>query len=117
MKMTSNLIRNLLRRKATRDYPTRVREPFPHSRGELYNEIDKCIFCGLCQRKCPSQCITVDKDSAVWSCDPFACVYCGTCAAVCPVDCLHHKTTWRPVSREREIISMQGRVKERKKEK
>ncbi|MFW5722336.1 MAG: 4Fe-4S dicluster domain-containing protein, partial [Desulfohalobiaceae bacterium] len=57
--MTSNLIRNLLRRKATRDYPARPREPFPDSRGELYNEIDKCIFCGLCQRKCPSQCIPV----------------------------------------------------------
>ena len=106
--MTANVLKNLFAKKSTRPYPFVIREPFADARGELYNEIDKCIFCSSCARKCPSQCITVDKEKGVWTCDPFACVYCGTCVDVCPTHCLHHKKTWRPVTGQREMISMQG---------
>lgn len=117
MKMTSNLLRNLMQKSATRSYPVEVREPFENARGELYNDIDQCIFCSSCALKCPSQCITVDKKTATWECDPFACVYCGICVEVCPVNCLHQKKTWRPVAREREHIAMKGVVKPPKKKK
>ncbi len=106
--MTPNVIKNLTRKSATRMYPTQVREPFADVRGELYNEIDQCIFCGTCARKCPSQCITVEKQTGLWKCDPFACIYCGICVDTCPTNCLHQKTTWRPVSQEREQIVMHG---------
>ncbi len=106
--MTVNILKNLVTPKATRNYPFVVREPFERARGALYNEIEKCIFCGLCSRKCPSQCITVDKKTGSWVCDPFACVYCGTCEEACPVDCLHHTQAWRHVTSEREMITMQG---------
>lgn len=106
--MTPNIIRNLLAGRATRNYPFEVREPFTLARGELVNEIEKCIFCGMCQRKCPSQCITVDKDTGTWECDPFACVYCGVCVDTCPVHCLSQKQLHRHVSPEREIITLKG---------
>lgn len=106
--MTVNVLKNLFSAKSTRPYPYVVRDPFPDARGELYNDIDKCIFCSSCARKCPSQCISVDRDKGIWKCDPFACVYCGTCVDVCPVHCLHHKETWRSVTPERQMIEMQG---------
>lgn len=106
--MTINVLRNLFTKKSTRPYPFVVREPFEISRGELYNVIEDCIFCSICARKCPSQCITVDKEKGVWTCDPFTCVYCGTCEEACPTHSLHHKRTWRPVSGNREMITMQG---------
>ena len=106
--MTTTVLKNLVTKKSTRPYPFTVREPFAISRGELYNDIDECIFCSTCARKCPSQCITVDKEKGVWTCDPFACVYCGTCVETCPTNCLHHKRTWRPVTAAREMIAMQG---------
>lgn len=106
--MTKNILKNLITKKSTRPYPFVIREPFEESRGELYNDIDNCIFCSTCARKCPSQCITVDKEKGIWTCDPFVCVFCGTCMEACPTHCLHHKRTWRPVSGQREMIEMQG---------
>jgi len=50
----------------------------------------------------------VDKEKGLWTCDPFVCVYCGICVDNCPTHCLHHKKTWRPVTGQREMISMQG---------
>jgi formate hydrogenlyase subunit 6/NADH:ubiquinone oxidoreductase subunit I len=112
--MVPNVLKNLITKYSTRNYPVVVREPFENARGELYNEIEKCIMCRACSLKCPSQCITVDPKKGVWECDPFACVYCGICVEVCPVECLHQKQAWRPAVREREQIVMQGTPKKAK---
>lgn len=113
--MVPTVVKNLISKKSTRPYPFVVREPFPDQRGELYCDIEQCIFCGTCARKCPSQCITVDKEQGLWICDPFACVYCGTCEEVCPTHCLHHKGAWRPVAGERQMIEMKGTPPKKKK--
>jgi ech hydrogenase subunit F len=111
--MTPTILKNLFTKKATRRYPHVVRTPFPHVRGELYNDIENCTFCTVCAVKCPSQCITVDKKTAEWSCDPFVCVYCGICVDVCPAKCLGQKSKYRPVSRERLTISLKGKIKKK----
>ena len=117
MKMSSNIIRNFLSKSATRLYPYQVREPFENSRYELYNDIDNCIFCKTCEKKCPSQCITVDKHAGVWECDPFACIFCSICVEACPTNCLHQKITHRAPSTEREMIHMEGTPPKPKKKK
>jgi len=106
--MTKTVFSNLFSRYATRLHPFVVREPFPDARGELYCEIEKCIFCMTCQRKCPSQCITVDNKAGTWTCDPMACVYCGVCVDNCPVACLHQKQTYRAPTPERLMLSLTG---------
>ncbi len=95
MLFTPIVLKNLMKKPATRLYPFKVREPFPNYRGELVIDIDKCIFCGMCSRKCPSQCIDVDKTRGTWQCDPHACVYCGVCVDVCPTKCLGMKDVHR----------------------
>lgn len=112
-KMTPNIIRNLLTEKATRRYPQVTRAPFENARGEIYNEILKCTFCGVCAAKCPSQCIVVDKKTATWSCDPYACVYCGVCVESCPFGSLHQKWEHRPPVRKKEAIFMKGEIKKK----
>lgn len=111
-KMTPNILRNFLTKRATRRYPYVVRPPFENVRGELYIDIENCTFCTVCAVKCPSECITVDKKSATWACDPFSCVYCGTCADVCPTKCLHQKVDYRPAVLKPGIILMKGKIKE-----
>ena len=106
--MTPNILRNLVSRRATRNYPFEVRPAFPQARGELVNAIEQCIFCGICQRKCPSQCISVDKNTGTWLCDPFACVYCGICVDNCPTHCLSQKGAHRPPSAQREQLELHG---------
>jgi len=114
-KMTSNIMRNLVVKKSTRRYPVEVREPFDKVRGELVNDIDRCIFCGTCAVKCPSQCIEVDKQAYKWNYDPFACVYCGVCVDICPAKSLYQKTQYRKPVGERLTISMQGKPRKKAK--
>ena len=114
-RMTPQVLQNFFTRRATRRYPYVVRPPFEGTRGELCNEIEKCTFCALCAVKCPSQCITVDKATATWSCDPFACVYCGICVDACTSRCLHQKPDYRPAAREHVTISLRGEIKKKAK--
>jgi formate hydrogenlyase subunit 6/NADH:ubiquinone oxidoreductase subunit I len=45
--------------------------------------------------KCPSGCITVDKENRTWEVDPYACVYCGICVDNCPTKCLSMSPKYR----------------------
>jgi ech hydrogenase subunit F len=63
-------------------------KPYENVRGNLDIKIEECIMCGMCEKKCPSQCITVNKEAKTWEVDPYACVYCGICVESCPTDCL-----------------------------
>lgn len=108
MLFTPTVVKNLLKRPATRNYPSVVRDPFPNFRGELVMDIDRCIFCGMCERKCPSQCITVDRQKGTWSCDLHACISCGYCRDNCPTKCLTMKDTHRKPLTERAVWIEQG---------
>jgi ech hydrogenase subunit F len=109
--MTPAILRNFIHKRATRRYPAVVRPAFENARGEIYNDIQVCTFCGVCAAKCPSQCIAVDKKAATWSCNPSACVYCGVCVESCPSGSLHQKRDYRRPVREKEMIFLKGEIK------
>jgi heterodisulfide reductase subunit A len=44
---------------------------------------DKCMGCGLCERVCPYNAITVDKEKKLATVVEAACAGCGTCGAEC----------------------------------
>ena len=88
MFMLNTVLRNLVNKPATRNYPFVPSHTFPKMRGKLSIHAEKCNFCRLCQIRCPVQCIHSDPKQAVWSYDPFECVNCGICMEVCPSDCL-----------------------------
>lgn len=115
--MTPHILKNLFTKSSTRMHPFVVREPFERARGELVIDIGDCIFCKACERKCPSQCITIDKKAAVWNCDPMSCVFCGICVEACPKDCLSQKPVYRSPNMEREFMSYKGAIKVKPKKK
>jgi formate hydrogenlyase subunit 6/NADH:ubiquinone oxidoreductase subunit I len=112
-KMTPNVIRNLLHKKATRLYPRLIRPAFENVRGALFNDVAQCTFCGVCAVKCPSQCIAVDKKAGIWIYDPFACVFCGICADICPAESLHQQSEYRLPLAGRETITLKGEPKQK----
>jgi formate hydrogenlyase subunit 6/NADH:ubiquinone oxidoreductase subunit I len=69
-------------------YPLVKRDFAPKTRGSIRIEIDKCIFCGICQRKCPTQAIVVTKETKHWDIDRFRCIICNACVEACPKKCL-----------------------------
>jgi formate hydrogenlyase subunit 6/NADH:ubiquinone oxidoreductase subunit I len=60
-------------------------QPIPEKpAGKVVNDISKCILCGLCARKCPQECITVDRTGEkTWSINRDKCVQCGACVDAC----------------------------------
>lgn len=84
-----DIVRNLICGPVTRKYPYEVREPFAGERGRLEIEEDKCIYCGMCQRKCPSHAITVTRaPQKVWRFERMRCILCSSCVDNCPKKCL-----------------------------
>lgn len=78
-------LKSLFTKRATRRYPNERRDDFPRARGQIdMIDIHKCIFCGLCQRKCPADSILVEKSEYKWTYWPYKCVACGACVSACP---------------------------------
>jgi formate hydrogenlyase subunit 6/NADH:ubiquinone oxidoreductase subunit I len=86
--MTKTVLKNLLSGPATLMYPQRKRTYAPITKGRVENDINKCIFCGLCSRRCPTYAIVVAKDNREWQIDRLKCCTCNLCVEICPVKCL-----------------------------
>lgn len=103
--MIGNIFKNLGRGPATRRYPYEKRETFTASRGSVQGiDPDKCVFCGICAKKCPADAITVDRSSKTWEIDPFKCVICGVCSEVCPKKCLSMNEAYTTVATSKEKV-------------
>lgn len=81
-------LKNLFTKPATRAYPSVPARQTPRTRGAVQVNIDDCIFCGLCNRRCPADAITVDRAAKSWSIKRMSCVQCGNCVLNCPKKCL-----------------------------
>ena len=60
----------------------------PRDDGKPVSDPSKCVYCGICAKKCPMQAITVDRPAKTWTLDEDACIACGTCAECCPKKCI-----------------------------
>jgi formate hydrogenlyase subunit 6/NADH:ubiquinone oxidoreductase subunit I len=89
-------LKSLFSKPATAMYPVIVPTYFEKTKGHIEVGIEECTLCSLCQRRCPSQAITVDKETQSWAIDPFRCVQCGYCVSGCPKDCLFMINSYWP---------------------
>ena len=101
--MGKTIIRSMFSRPATLMYPARPAKKFRSTRGHVENDINRCIFCAACQRKCPAVAICVDRNARTWELDVFRCVLCNCCVEVCPVKCLRMETGYTQPTTEPEM--------------
>ena len=88
MKIGSMVMRSLGSKPATLMYPSIPREWKERTRGRIEIDIDSCIFCGICSKKCPTGAIAVNKEEKSWSIERMSCIQCSCCVDVCPKKCL-----------------------------
>ena len=86
--MTKTVLKNLFTLPATERYPFVQKTFLSGTRGKVDIEIEKCIYCGICQRKCPTAAIIVTKEPKIWTIDRMRCISCNACVEVCPKKCL-----------------------------
>ena len=82
------LLGSLFRKPYTTKYPFEPKQHVKGSRGSIEIEIEKCIFCTLCAKKCPTNALEVDREKKTWTIDRMRCITCGACVDVCPKKCL-----------------------------
>ncbi|MDR1088760.1 MAG: 4Fe-4S binding protein [Coriobacteriales bacterium] len=86
--ITGMALKNLLSRPATKLYPVEPQVYTTQTRGHVDNNMDACILCSICVRKCPATALAVDKEARTWTINPFSCVQCMACVRACPRDSL-----------------------------
>jgi formate hydrogenlyase subunit 6/NADH:ubiquinone oxidoreductase subunit I len=93
---------------ATRRYPFEKREPIKDSRGALSYDKTNCTYCMICEKKCPTNAITVDRPGRVWTLNRFRCISCNACCEACPQDCLVLKAEHNTVRLTNELEVIKG---------
>ena len=81
-------LKSVFRKPETRMYPIAAVPELDGRRGHVAIQIEDCIFCGMCQRCCPADAITVNRDEKTWSILGLSCVQCSSCVDSCPKSCL-----------------------------
>lgn len=93
-KFAGTILKNLVHKPATKRYPTEEPVYFDRTRGHIEIDIDSCIFCGICSKRCPCSAITVSRPDTTWSIERMRCIQCNSCVEVCPKKCLSMKNTY-----------------------
>jgi formate hydrogenlyase subunit 6/NADH:ubiquinone oxidoreductase subunit I len=86
--MSKTLFKNMLHGPYTVLYPIKKKDSYERTRGKIAIAIDDCIFCSMCERRCPTGAIKVDKSKSSWSIERLQCIQCNYCSEVCPKKCL-----------------------------
>lgn len=86
--LSPTALKNLFRKPATRLYPKTPYIPREATRGSIRLDYAGCNFCTLCEKRCPSSAITVDRPGKIWEIDRLRCIVCGYCVEVCAKECL-----------------------------
>ncbi|MDE6469897.1 MAG: 4Fe-4S dicluster domain-containing protein [Eubacterium sp.] len=114
MNFSFTALKNLFSKPATANYPAVPREYPERSRGHVEINIDDCIMCGLCSRKCMSGAITIDRANKTWSIERMGCVQCGACVNACPKKCLSIVPGYSAPSTEKTVDSYSQPIPETK---
>jgi len=103
----------------TVQYPREEIDISPSFRGHIDLILDpeknsyRCITCGMCEKSCPSDCITVKgekregekkKTLVLFELDFTKCSLCGTCVEVCPVNALEYSKEYNLAAYSREAF-------------
>ncbi|MBF0312507.1 MAG: 4Fe-4S dicluster domain-containing protein [Oligoflexia bacterium] len=92
--MFKNLLSSLFKKPYTVRYPFEKKELPRIHRGHIKIDINACIFCGICQKRCPTYALKVSKADKLWSIDRLSCITCNLCIDVCPKKCLSSGVEW-----------------------
>ncbi|MBQ9955611.1 MAG: 4Fe-4S binding protein [Eggerthellaceae bacterium] len=87
-KLGGMTIGSVFKKPETLLYPFEQKQAPAGLRGHVIVDLSMCVFCGICQKRCPADAIAVDKAAGTWAIDDFACVQCACCVKECPKNCL-----------------------------
>lgn len=106
-KLSKMTLGSIFKKPETILYPAQTRFVPEGLKGHIENDIARCIFCGICEKRCPADAIEVKKQDRTWSIDVFRCVQCGSCARECPQKCLRMEPSYAAVSVAKSVLTLE----------
>jgi len=103
LKMFKVITKALFGKTACGMYPVKPAKVYPNTRGHIEIEKEKCILCTICDKRCPTHAIHVDREGHQWAIDRYKCIYCGRCVEVCPKKCLHMANSYSAPHPKKEL--------------
>lgn len=105
LKMTRATLESLFKKPATIRYPAERKPVYAGTRGRIALDESKCILCMICDKRCPTQAISVDRTGKTWAIDRLRCIQCNFCVEVCPKKCLVMETMYsEPVTKKERVV-------------
>jgi ech hydrogenase subunit F len=86
MSMLKSTLKNLFSRPVTVLYPFEKADIPDTNRGRVVWDMQKCIWCRLCEKNCPTLAIATDKAQKTQTIVRARCIACRTCVDVCPTN-------------------------------
>ena len=102
--MTKLSLKSLFKAPVTVAYPVVPREYFPATRGHIIIEPSTCNLCVICDVRCPTKAIKVDRAGKTWTIDRLRCIQCGACVEACPRKCLTNGNTYSEPVTEKTVF-------------
>jgi formate hydrogenlyase subunit 6/NADH:ubiquinone oxidoreductase subunit I len=81
--MWKEVLKNLVSKPATVNYPFEKPTPVTGTRGALHWDMSRCDQCQDCERVCPSMAIKVFPEEKKIEYHPFKCLFCYICIENC----------------------------------
>ena len=103
MGMMRESLKNLFSRPYTRRYPSEPADLPDNNRGRVEWDMQKCIWCFLCQKNCPTLAIKTDKIAKTQTVSRNRCIACGRCVEVCPTQTIYMREQYSKPAAEPEI--------------
>jgi formate hydrogenlyase subunit 6/NADH:ubiquinone oxidoreductase subunit I len=103
MSMLISTLKNLFSRPDTNKYPQQGAEIPATNRGRVVWDMQRCIWCRMCEKNCPTKAITTDKEKKTQTIVRVRCIACRTCVDVCPVNIIKMESVYSKPGPEREI--------------
>lgn len=88
LSIARTVLGSLFKSPATTKFPFKPIVYHKGVRGHIENDINTCIFCSVCAKKCPTNAIEVKRADGIWALERRRCVQCSTCVDWCPKKCL-----------------------------
>jgi len=92
------IINSLFRKPPTTEYPFKPMPKDPLVRGSIGIDINACILCGICVKRCPVDALKTDKTTKEWGITRHGCIVCNACVEACPKKCLHMTNELTPAA-------------------
>lgn len=104
LNMSLRAIRGLFQKPVTHRYPFEARTYFPATRGALRILEEKCNLCVICEKRCPTAALKVDRVAKTWAIERLKCISCGYCVEACPRKCLVLDNQYAPCTTLKEQL-------------